>query len=83
MKHESPKSERTRERCYRGIHEDPDNSGMCIYCAVILYPEPNEDPNSYRRSQGWPDVPLWPDIEATWKSLKILSRKIRRDAHGR
>ena len=49
-----------RDNCRSGWHMDPDNSGMCIYCKVILDPEPGEDPNSYRRQCGWSDVPLLP-----------------------
>jgi hypothetical protein len=45
------------DNCRLGIHSDPDNSGMCIYCGLILDPEPGEDPNSFRRSHRWPDVP--------------------------
>jgi hypothetical protein len=48
------------DRCRQGYHED-DNSGMCVHCAVILNPEPDEDPNDYRRSYGWPPVPTTPD----------------------
>lgn len=25
-----------RERCGRGYHEDPDNSGLCIHCSAEL-----------------------------------------------
>lgn len=52
--------DRARDACRRGWHDDPDNSGLCIYCALILDPEEGEDPNSYRRSQGWDDVPPEP-----------------------
>ena len=32
-------STKTHERCLKGWHDDPDNSGMCIRCGVILDPE--------------------------------------------
>ena len=32
---EKPGSEE-RERCLRGQHDDPDNSGMCVRCGVVL-----------------------------------------------
>jgi hypothetical protein len=51
------KDEQTREQCRQGWHEDPDNSGMCIHCSLILDPLDGEDPNWYRRSLGLPDVP--------------------------
>lgn len=25
------------ERCAKGQHDDPDNSGMCINCGALLY----------------------------------------------
>lgn len=53
-------TDRATDRCRQGWHSDPDNSGMCIYCGLILDPEPNEDPNSYRRRNGLPDVPAEP-----------------------
>lgn len=56
--------DRARDPCRRGWHADPDNSGMCIHCCLILDPEPEEDPNSYRRSCGWPDVPPLPIDES-------------------
>jgi len=49
-----------RERCRQGWHDDPDNSGMCIYCSLILDVIDGEDPNEYRRRNGWPDVPVEP-----------------------
>ena len=52
------RKDRAVDACRRGVHSDPDNSGMCIYCAVILDAEPGEDPNHYRRDNGWPDVPV-------------------------
>jgi len=56
----SAMNDRARKECRQGWHSDPDNYGMCIYCAVILDPEPGEDPNDYRRKNGWPDVPPEP-----------------------
>lgn len=53
-------TDRARDNCRHGEHSDPGNYGMCIYCMIIIDPEPDEDPNSYRRSNGWPDLPLWP-----------------------
>jgi hypothetical protein len=53
-------NDRTTEDCRRGEHSDPDNSGLCIRCGLILDPEPGEDPNAYRRREGWPDVPAEP-----------------------
>lgn len=51
---------RARLRCAQGWHDDPDNSGMCIRCKVILDPELGDDPNEYRRRRGLPDVPVEP-----------------------
>lgn len=62
---------RTNERCRQGWHDDPDNSGMCIRCAIILDPEPDEDPNAYRLSRGWSPMPaaLTEDVrtQALWR----------------
>jgi hypothetical protein len=49
-----------RPACRRGWHDDPDNSGLCIHCAIILDADPDEDPNDFRRSRGWSDMPLEP-----------------------
>jgi hypothetical protein len=51
------------ERCSKGWHDDPDNSGLCIHCAIILDADPDEDPNDFRRSRGWPDMPIGPSEE--------------------
>lgn len=53
-----PAPDRARAECRKGHHADPDNSGMCIYCCVILDPEPDEDANSYRISKGWAPLPV-------------------------
>jgi hypothetical protein len=58
-----PPPQKTPERCAKGWHDDPDNSGMCIRCGVILDPAVGEDPNEYRRSRGLPDVPVDPTDE--------------------
>ena len=53
-----------RQKCREGLHSDPDSSGMCIYCCIIIdQASGDETPNDYRRSNGWPDVPLWPAAE--------------------
>lgn len=52
------KRDRARPECWQDRHDDPDNSGMCIYCGFLLDIEPGEDPNRYRQSQGWPDIPI-------------------------
>lgn len=51
------------ENCLHGLHDDPDNSGMCIGCGLLLDLMPGEDPNDYRRSKGWPDVPVEPTTQ--------------------
>ena len=55
--------DRATDHCRRGVHGDPDNGGMCIYCGLILSPEPDEDPNAFRRAHGWPDLPATPPEE--------------------
>ena len=54
------KPDRATDSCRRGRHSDPDNSGMCIYCGLILDPGLGENPNEFRRRHGWSDVPLEP-----------------------
>jgi hypothetical protein len=55
-----PDTDRASENCHKGWHSDPDNSGLCIACGMILDPEPGEDPNAYRRTKGLPDLPAEP-----------------------
>ena len=58
MTEQPPRKDPAREQCRQGWHDDPDNSGSCIYCRVILdLLDDDTDPNDYRRRQGWPDVP--------------------------
>ncbi len=52
--------DRASENCRKGWHSDPDNSGMCISCGMLLDTEPGEDPNDYRRRRGLPDLPPEP-----------------------
>lgn len=49
----SARAERLRReraaRCADGRHEDPDNSGQCIYCATVLDPsDPDYERNPAR-----------------------------------
>jgi len=48
-------------RSSHGSHSDPDNSGMCIYCALVLDPEPHEAP--YR-------LEIMPDMIADFRIRK-------------
>ena len=46
------------ERCRRGWHDDPDNSGMCVRCSVILDCAEGEDPNRLRKERGLEPFPV-------------------------
>jgi hypothetical protein len=60
--------DRATEECRRGHHEDPEETGMCCHCSVILNPEPDEDPNDLRRYYGWPSMPTSPIDDEKGKS---------------
>lgn len=54
------KPDRATDNCRRGWHTDDDNTGMCIHCGLLLWTDDGEEPNDFRRRNGWPDVPAEP-----------------------